>query len=148
MGEVRVKVKLTNAIDEAMARRGQINKEEIRSYETDALVDTGAVSSVIPENVMKQLGVLSIGSRVAEYADGRKDTVPLTEPITFNIIGRTTTETAMVLGDEVLIGQTVLEVIDMLVDCNNRRLIPNPAHPDQPVVKIKRLPSRAFRENR
>ena len=137
MGEVRVKVKLTNAIDEAMARRGQIKKEEIRGYETDALVDTGAVSSVIPENVMKQLGVLSIGSRVAEYADGRKDTVPLTEPITFNIIGRTTTETAMVLGDEVLIGQTVLEVIDMLVDCNNRRLIPNPAHPDQPVVKVK-----------
>lgn len=137
MGEVRVKVRLTNAIDEALARRGQIKKEEIRSYEADALVDTGAVSSVIPSNVMKQLGVLAIGNRVAEYADGRKESVLLTEPITFDIIGRTTTETAMVLGDEVLIGQTILEVIDMLVDCNNRRLVPNPAHPDQPVVKVK-----------
>ncbi len=63
--------------------------------------------------------------------------VELTEPITFDIIGRTTTEGAMVLGDEVIIGQTVLEVIDMFVDCVNQKLIPNPAHPDQPVVKIK-----------
>ena len=86
---------------------------------------------------MKQLGVLSIGTRVAEYADGRKDTVQLTEPITFDIIGRETIESAMVLGEEVIIGQTVLEVIDMLVDCNHQKLIPNPAHPDQPVVKIK-----------
>ena len=137
MGEVRVKVKLTNAIDEGMARCGKINKDEIRTYEADALIDTGAVSSVVPLNVMKQLGVLSIGSRIAEYADGRKDRVDLTEPIVFDIIGRETIESAMVLGDEVIIGQTVLEVIDMFVDCTNQKLIPNPAHPDQPVVKIK-----------
>ncbi len=137
MGEVRTKVKLTNAIDEGLARRGKISEKEIRRYEADALVDMGAVSSVIPANVMEQLGVLSIGSRIAEYADGRKDRVLLTEPITFDIIGRITTENAMVLGDEVIIGQTVLEVIDMQVDCVNQKLIPNPAHPDQPVVKIK-----------
>ncbi len=137
MGEVRVKVKLTNAFDESLARRGKLGKDEIRRYEADALVDTGAVSSVVPANVMEQLGVLSIGSRIAEYADGRKDRVDLTEPITFDIIGRITTENAMVLGDEVIIGQTVLEVIDMFVDCINQKLIPNPAHPDQPVVKIK-----------
>ncbi len=137
MGEVRVKVKLTNAFDESLERRGKISKKEIRTYEADALVDTGAVSSVVPLNVMKQLGVLSIGSRIAEYADGRKDRVDLTEPIVFDIIGRETIESAMVLGDEVIIGQTVLEVIDMFVDCINQKLIPNPAHPDQPVVKIK-----------
>ena len=137
MGEVRVKVKLTNAIDEGLVRRGKLKKDEIRTYEADALIDTGAVSSVVPLNVMKQLGVLSIGSRIAEYADGRKDRVDLTEPIKFDIIGRETIESAMVLGDEVIIGQTVLEVIDMFVDCVNQKLIPNPAHPDQPVVKVK-----------
>ena len=141
MDEVRVKVKLTNSFDEGLARRGKISESEIRRYEADALVDTGAVSSVVPSYVMKQLGVLSIGTRVAEYADGRKDTVDLTEPIVFDIIGRITTENAMVLGDEVIIGQTVLEVIDMFVDCVNRKLVPNPAHPDQPVVKIKKKKS-------
>ena len=137
MGEVRVTVRLTNALDRALARRGKIKKEEIRTYEANALIDTGAVSSVIPQNVMEQLGLEADGHRVVEYADGRKDSVELTEPVTFEIIGRKTTEGAMVLGDEVIIGQTVLEVLDLLVDCNNRKVIPNPAHPDQPIVKIK-----------
>ena len=137
VGEVRVKVKLTNTLDRALARRGAIEKGEIRTYEADALVDTGAVSSVVPANVMRQLGLQSDGERVAEYADGRNEVVDLTEPITFNIIGRETAEGAMVLGDEVIIGQTVLEVLDLQVDSRNQKLIPNPAHPDQPVVKIK-----------
>ena len=137
MGEVRVKVKLTNSLDLGLARRGKIAESEIRRYEADALIDTGAVSSVIPANVMEQLGLLSEGQRLAEYADGRKDIVELSEPIQFEIFGRKTTEGAMVLGDEVIIGHTILEVTDLLVDCANRRVIPNPAHPDQPVVKIK-----------
>jgi hypothetical protein len=41
------------------------------------------------------------------------------------------------LGDEVIIGQTILEVLDLHVDCNQQRVIPNPAHPDQPIVKVK-----------
>ncbi len=39
MGEVRVKVKLTNAFDESLARRGKISEKEVRSYEADALVE-------------------------------------------------------------------------------------------------------------
>jgi hypothetical protein len=46
-------------------------------------------------------------------------------------------EEALVLGDEVLIGQTVLEKLDLLVDCAKQKLVPNPAHPDQPVTKVK-----------
>jgi predicted aspartyl protease len=137
MGEVRVKVKLTNSFDRALARRGRIENSEIRQYEADALIDTGAVSSVVPKFVMEKLGLMREGYRLAEYADGRKDTVDLTEPIHFEIFGRESTEGAMVLGDEVIIGQTILEVTDLLVDCANRKVIPNPAHPDQPVVKIK-----------
>lgn len=137
MGEVRVKVKLTNSYDASRRQRGEISQDEVRTYEADALIDTGAVSSVVPVNVMRILGLLPRGERVAEYADGRRDIVELTEPIIFNIVGRETEEGAMVLGDEVIIGQTILEVLDLLVDCNNRKLIPNPAHPDQPVVKVK-----------
>ncbi len=137
MGEVRVKVKLTNTLDRALARRGQIDLKDVRTYEADALIDTGAVSSVVPANIMAQLGLQSDGQRVAQYADGRNEVVQLTEPITFSIFGRESAEGAMVLGDEVIIGQTILEVLDLLVDCNRRQVIPNPAHPDQPIVKIK-----------
>ncbi len=137
MGEVRVKVKLTNFIDDAMLRRGQLSADKVRTYEADALVDTGAVSSVLPSYVVQMLGLAIRGQRVAEYADGRHDVVDLTDSLLFNINGRDTADEAFVLGDEVLIGQTVLEKLDLLVDCANRRVIPNPAHPDQPVLKIK-----------
>lgn len=137
MGEVRVKVKLTNALDDALFRRGQLAKDEVRVYEADALVDTGAVRSVIPTHVVEKLDVGIRGNRVAEYADGRKESVELTEPVLFDLMGRDTMEEALVLGDEVLIGQTVLEKLDLLVDCANQRVIPNPAHPDQPVTKVK-----------
>jgi clan AA aspartic protease len=137
MGEIRVKVVLTNSADEMANRRRKLKKSAIRRYEADALVDTGAVRSVIPAHVMEKLGVMARGQRVAEYADGRKESVGITEPIIFDILGRDTLEEALVLGDEVLIGQTVLEKLDLHADCNNRRLIPNPAHPDQPVTKVK-----------
>lgn len=137
MGEIRVKVKITNSLDEALARRGQLPADKVRTYEADAMVDTGAVRTVIPVHVMQLLGVQERARRVVEYADGRNESVALTEPVLFDIIGRDTMEEALVLGDEVLIGQTVLEKLDLLADCANRRLVPNPAHPDQPVSKVK-----------
>jgi hypothetical protein len=42
----------------------------------------------------------------------------------------------MILGTQVLLGVTVLEELDLLVDCTGRRLIPNPAHPQQPVFRV------------
>lgn len=124
-------------MDEALARRGRLESQVVRTYEAEALVDTGAVRSKIPVHVLEKLGVEERGQRVAEYADGRKDTVGVTEPIIIELLGRDTLEEALVLGDEVLIGQTVLEKLDLLADCQGHRLIPNPAHPDQPVTKVK-----------
>jgi len=111
--------------------------DDVRSYEADALVDTGAVRSVVPSHVVDQIGILRVGNRSVEYADGRVEEVELTEGIEFELMGRETLEEAVVFGDEVLIGQTVLEKLDLWVDCMNQRLVPNPAHPDQPVTKVK-----------
>ncbi len=47
MGAVRVQVKLTNAIDEALVSRGMLNPNLLRVYETEALVDTGVVRTVL-----------------------------------------------------------------------------------------------------
>lgn len=75
--------------------------------------------------------------QVAEYADGRREEVDVTEPVFIELMGRHTVEEALVLGDEVVIGQTVLEKTDLFVDCRQRRLLPNPAHPDQPVLQVE-----------
>ena len=126
MGEIRVKVKLTNAVDEALFRSGQLTKDQIRSYEADALVDTGEVRPVIPVQVQQTLGLDERGRRIAEYADGRKDNMAITGPIIFEILGRNSLEEALVFGDEVLIGRTVLAKLDLFTDCNGRRIVPNP----------------------
>lgn len=137
LGEVRVRVKLTNAVDEAMVRRGLLTADKIRSYEADALVDTGAIRSVLPVHVVKLLGLATVGKARATYANDSTENVDVTEVVGININGRRTTEETLVLGSEVLIGQTVLESLDLQVDCANNRVIGNPAHPDQPIIKIK-----------
>jgi len=87
--------------------------------------------------VVEQLGLAIRGHRLAEYADGRKDTVGITEAVIVDLMGRDTMKEALVLGDEVIIGHTVLAKLDVFVDMTNRRVVPNPAHPDQPVSKVK-----------
>ncbi len=134
-----MQVRLTNAADESLARRGQLPGERVRAYEAEALVDTGAVSLVIPIYAAQQLGVMTTHRRSVAYADGRREQVDVTEPVMVRIDGRITPEEGLVLGDEVLVGQTVLEKLDMLVDSLKGRLVPNPAHPDGPVSNVKRI---------
>jgi clan AA aspartic protease len=137
MGEVRAHVKLTNIIDEELMHQGRLTPDQVRTYEATALVDTGAVCTVLPVDVVHRLGLRIRGQRVAEYAVGRKEAVDVTVPFSININGRDTAEEALVLGDEILIGQTVLEKLDLHVDAAGQRVIPNPAHPDQAVTKVK-----------
>ena len=136
MGAVRVKVKLTNAIDEALVHRGLLNPNLLRVYEAEALIDTGAVRTAIPAEVVEFLGLTIRTHQIAQYADGREASVGLTEPVILEIEGRETTEATLVLGNTVLIGQTALETLDLLADCKNPRLVPNPKHPNYPVFRI------------
>jgi clan AA aspartic protease len=138
MGEVRVKVRLTNAVDEALVRRGLLAADKVRFYEADALVDTGAVRSVLPPHVVQKLGLPIVRKTRATYANDATEEIGVTEVVGIELLTRRTTEETLVLGSEVIIGQTVLESLDLHVDCLSRRVIGNPAHPDQPIIKIKR----------
>jgi clan AA aspartic protease len=137
MGAVRVTVRLSNAADMALVRRNLMRPEEIRAVEADALVNTGAVTCVLPSLVVERLGLARPFKQVAEDADGRREEVDVTEPVFIELMGRHTVEEALILGDEVTVGQTLLEKTDLYVDCRQKRLLPNPAHPDQPVLQVK-----------
>ena len=56
MGDLRVKVKLTNAVDLGLVRRRTMKLTEVHSYEAEGLVDTGCVSLVLPSHVVAQDG--------------------------------------------------------------------------------------------
>ena len=71
MGQVHVQVILTNHREEAMVRLGQLAPERVHRYETEALIDTGAVRSTIPAAVADRLGLLRSSGDV--YAMERVD---------------------------------------------------------------------------
>lgn len=137
MGEVRVNIKISNAMDVALSRRGLLPREQVRSVEVEAVVDTGAVRSCIPVDLKEKLGLETERHINAQMANGQTESVELTEAAYIDIMDRLATESFLVLGSEVLLGQTALESTDLLVDCNRRRVITNPDHPNSAVIRIR-----------
>jgi len=117
-----------------MARLGHLPPEQVHTYTTQGLIDTGATRSVLPP--AERLGLIRLSRTEARYANGLLEEVDVTEPFLVEILGRQASDDAMVLGEDVLLGVTILEKLDLLVDCASQRLIPNPAHPDQPVFRV------------
>jgi len=72
--------------------------EDVRTYEAEAMADTGAVRTVVPIQVLESLGDAARRKRVAEYADGRQEVVGVSEPLIFELMGRDTREEALVLS--------------------------------------------------
>jgi clan AA aspartic protease len=136
MGQVHARVLLTNHRETVLARLGQLNASQVHRYETEALIDTGATRCTLPSAVADRLGLVRLGHTVAKYADSRVEEVDVTEAFTVEILGRDMVTTAMVLGEQILLGVTVLEELDLLVDCTCQRLIPHPDRPDQPVFRV------------
>ena len=136
MGQVKIEITLRNARDVVMARLGHLPPAQVHTYTTQGLIDTGATRSVLPPFVAERLGLIRLSRTEARCANGLLEEVDVTEPFLIDILGRETSDDAMVLGEDVLLGVTILEKLDLLVDCTHQRLIPNPAHPDQPVFRI------------
>jgi clan AA aspartic protease len=136
MGQVHVRAVLTNHREAVMARLGQLDASRVHRYETEALIDTGAVRSTIPAAVAERLGLFRLRKTDAKYADGRVEEVDMTEAVTVEILGRETEMNPMILGEQILLGVMVLEGLDLMVDCNRNRLVPYQGTWDQPVFRV------------
>ena len=136
MGQVHVRVVLTNHREAVMARLGQLDASQVHRYETEALIDTGAVRSTVPAAVAERLGLFRLRKTDAKYADGRVEEVDMTEAVTVEIVGRETEMNPMILGEQILLGVLVLEGLDLMVDCNRNRLVPYQGTWDQPVFRV------------
>jgi predicted aspartyl protease len=136
VGQVKIEITLRNARHVVMARLGHLPPEQVHTYTTQGLFDTGATRSVLPPFVAERLGLIRLSRTEARYANGLLEEVDVTEPFLVEILGRETSDDAMVLGEDVLLGVTILEKLDLLVDCMRQRLMPNPAHPDQPFFRV------------
>ena len=136
MGQVHVQVILTNYREEVLARLGQFSADQVHRYETEALIDTGTYRSGLSPAVAERLGLLRLGRTAAQMANGQTEEVDISEVFTVEIMGRRMHEDAMIMGTHVLLGVTVLEKLDLVVDTLRGRLIPNAGTIDQPVFRV------------
>lgn len=93
---------------------------------------------VVPQNVVERLGLEIRRIVVVSCADERKEERPVAGPLTIHI-GNRFMSTDCVVGPplgEPLIGQIVLEALDLVADCTNRTLSPRPESPDYSLLKL------------
>ena len=139
MGEIVASMALENTGDREIVSEGLRDESTIRHTTVDGVVDTGAVMLVLPENVVGRLGLRTRGKVVVTYADERRELRPVAGPVTVHIGDRFMNADCIVGPplSEPLIGQVVLESLDLVADCANRTLGPRPESPDYPLLKLK-----------
>ena len=139
MGEIVVETELENPLDRGHFERGLGEESDIRHTTVNAVVDTGAVMLMLPQNVVERLGLDIRRTVIVTYADERKEERPVAGPVTVRLCGRFMSIDCVVGPplSEPLIGQVVLESLDLIADCRNQTLAPRPESPDYPLLKLK-----------
>ena len=124
MGTVYAEITLKNAIDADACERNVMKEDEVRQTVVQAVVDTGAMTLVINEQLRQQLGLGIVGSKVATLANNVKETVKIAEPVDVHWKNRSMTCRPWVVGSgRVLLGAIPLENMDLIVDPSAQELV-------------------------
>jgi predicted aspartyl protease len=140
MGLVMTKVTILNFVDLQNANAGLISRDSIRSVTLEALADTGAIGMAIPEDVAERLGAPVVSHERVRVADGRLLVVPRVGGLWIEVLERGVQGEAYVLpkGATPLLGAVQMELMDLVVVPASGEVIPNPAHPDGPILPLLR----------
>jgi clan AA aspartic protease len=124
MGNVYAEITVKNAGDIVKAKDGIIAEKDIRSVTMTAIVDTGATTLVINEEIFNQLGISEVEKREINLADGGRIECKVTDPVHIYWKDRFAAVSAVVLPDgKPLLGVIPLEFMDLMVDPVNRELV-------------------------
>lgn len=126
MGKVIERVKLTSLF------------EPSKSIEVDAVIDTGATMLVVPQNIVDALGLKRVRETRVRYANNQTEAKSIYGVVSVEIQGRTGNFDVFAEkeGSQPLVGQVVLETLDLVVDPRTRTLKPNPLSPEMPMVEL------------
>ena len=133
MGNVFADLTLKNNRDLFNAKDGIISEKDVRTVTLTAVVDTGATTLVINEEICLKLGLSIVETSTINVAGGSKVECKITEPVQIQWKERQVAINAVVLPQgKVLLGVIPLEFMDLIVDPVRRELIG--AHGDQVVL--------------
>ena len=110
-----------------------------RRLEVKALVDSGSVFLTVPQHIAVQLGFDTgeTGTREVILADGSRKAVPMIGPLRVHFADRYCDLSALVLGDEPLLGGVPMKMMDLVLHPSSQALTVNPASPYVPVALAK-----------
>jgi predicted aspartyl protease len=137
VGRFSVEFQVANYGDLTLVQRGLLMPDQVRRQTISGLVDSGAAKLVLPQAVVKQLGLTPGDPISVRYADGRQVQRHQAEGAYVELLGRHGTFTVIVepRRKTALIGAIVLEDLDLLVDCPHQRLVPR--DPSGPLYEIE-----------
>ncbi len=126
LGRFSVEFEVANNDDLALARRGVLPPDQVRRETIRGVVDSGAAKLVLPQAVVDRLGLLLGDPVKVRYADGRRGRRREVKGVFVKLLGRDGTFTAICepKRETALLGAIVLEDLDLLVDCQNERVVP------------------------
>jgi predicted aspartyl protease len=137
VGRISVDIEVANNDDLALVRRGLLRPDQVRRETIRGVIDSGATKLVLPQAVVKRMG-LPLGDPIkVRYADGRRAQRREVKGVFVQLLGRDGIFTAISepKRETALIGAIVLEDLDLLVDCVDQRLIPR--DPSGPTCEIE-----------
>jgi predicted aspartyl protease len=126
MGKITERIKLTSMFDTT------------KWIEAEAVIDIGATMLVLPQNLVDELGLRKIREATVKYANNQRQRKSVYAGLLVEIKGRVGSFDVLAEeeGTELLVGQIVLEELDLVVEPRTRTLIPNPRSPEMPMVEI------------
>ncbi|MEW5691969.1 MAG: hypothetical protein AB1765_01590 [Candidatus Hydrogenedentota bacterium] len=137
MGKINVRIELINYQDMIAFNLGIKKENEIRKFiVNDALVDSGATMLMVPQKIVKQLGLQRRESILVKDANGGSINRDIYGDIWLKILNNEGVFECIEIPDNVplLVGQIPLERFDLVVDCTNQKLVVNPNHPEGPTL--------------
>ena len=133
MGTVHADITLKNLKDTLNAKDGSINEEEIRQTTVEVIVDTGAMSLVINDEVRRHLGLEIIGEKSVRFGNASKEIVKRAGPVEVHWKNRDIICQPLVTSESgpILLGVIPLEGMDLMVDPVRQELVG--AHGDEEI---------------
>jgi clan AA aspartic protease len=110
---------------------------DLEPIQAEALADTGAVHTVIPQHIAVQLRLEPLDEKEVTIADGSKRVVAYVGPLEIRFKNRLGFGGALVVGDQVLLGAIAMEDMDLVVSPKDRRIDVNPASPNIACSTVK-----------
>ena len=129
MGKVVTAFKVQNWGDIERLAVGDTDRPP-RTYEGEAVIDTGAVHLYLKKSVIEQLGLRPIRTWRSRTMSNLIETRRVFSPVDCEVMGRNGTFDVIEVPDDLpnIIGQIPLEHFDWVIDMKNRKLIGNPEH--------------------